>query len=90
MIITFDLTKRNVTLAERGLDFADAREVFAGRTFDAVDDRFPYPETRVITVGKLRGRIVVVVWTAVPGGRRIISMRKANSREQARYDEHLD
>ncbi|WP_208948326.1 hypothetical protein [Segnochrobactrum spirostomi] len=51
------------------MDSADAREVFAGRTFDAVDDRFPDPETRVTMVGKLRGRIAVLVWTAVPSGR---------------------
>jgi uncharacterized protein len=30
MAITFDPAKRDRTLAERGLDFADAEQVFAG------------------------------------------------------------
>jgi len=37
--ITFDPTKRAETLAELGLDFADAALVFAGVTLDAEDDR---------------------------------------------------
>lgn len=30
MLIEFDSVKRDKTLAERGLDFADAAQVFAG------------------------------------------------------------
>ncbi|MFL0413357.1 hypothetical protein [uncultured Sphingomonas sp.] len=33
--------------------------------------------------------MIVIVWTATSGGRRIISMRKANEREQARYRQRL-
>ncbi len=39
----------------------------------------------MITVGLLRGRMVVLVWTQRGAWRRIISMRKANDREQALY-----
>jgi uncharacterized DUF497 family protein len=39
MEITFDPVKRDATLAERGLDFADAAEVFSGQTFRFQDDR---------------------------------------------------
>lgn len=85
MRITFDPAKRDATLAERGLDFADAAEVFAGPTADLPDTRFPYPEPRTVSFGYLRGRLVVVVWTSAEGGRRVISMRKANDREQRRY-----
>ncbi len=85
MRITFDPAKRDVTLAERGLDFADAAEVFAGPTADLPDTRLPYPEPRTVSFGYLFGRLVVVVWTPVEGGRRVISMRKANEREQRRY-----
>jgi hypothetical protein len=42
MRITFDPAKRAVTLAERGLDFADAAEVFQGDTLDFPDDRRDY------------------------------------------------
>ena len=85
MRITFDPAKRDATLTERGLDFADAAEVFAGPTADLPDTRFAYPEPRTISFGYLRGRLVVVVWTPAEGGRRVISMRKANDREQRRY-----
>ncbi|QTH22022.1 BrnT family toxin [Rhizorhabdus wittichii] len=89
MDITFDPAKREITLRERGLDFADAAEVFAGQTFRFEDDRADYGEVRMIAVGTLRGRMVVVVYTDRPTGRHIISMRKANDREQARYKEQL-
>ena len=89
MNITFDPSKREKTLAERGLDFARAGEVFAGATFDQEDDRFEYGETRIITVGYMGGRMVVLVWTARGDARHIISMRKANDREQKRYAAHL-
>ena len=48
MAITFDPTKRDKTLAERGLDFSDAVYVFAGVTVEIDDTRKVYGETRVI------------------------------------------
>lgn len=85
MQIDFDEAKRARTLRERGLDFASVAEVFAGRHFTAEDVRVNYGERRFITAGLLDGRLVVVVWTPRGDVRRIISMRKANEREQARY-----
>ncbi|APR03274.1 BrnT family toxin [Thauera chlorobenzoica] len=90
MEIEFDSDKRDKTLTERGMDFARAGEVFAGRHFTAEDTREDYSEPRHITVGKLDGRMVVMVWTPRGEARRIISMRKANEREQARYAHRLD
>lgn len=89
MKITFDPNKRNQTLQDRGLDFADADEVFAGQTIDIVDTRHDYGEERIITVGHLRGRMVIVVWTPRDGARRIVSMRKANDREQEAFEQRL-
>ena len=85
MRITFDPAKRDRTLAERGLDFARAAEVFAGRQLTGEDSRFAYGEQRLITVGVLDGRMVVVVWTPRGNARHVISMRKANEREKAKY-----
>lgn len=90
MEIEFDSGKRAKTIAARGLDFARAGEVFAGRHFTGEDTREDYSEPRYITVGKLDGRMVVIVWTPRGESRRIISMRKANDREQARYAHRLD
>jgi uncharacterized protein len=90
MEISFDPVKRALTLADRGLDFADAAKVFDGPVFEFEDDRFAYPERRFSTIGLLDGRMVVVIWTeADDGGRRVISMRKANDREQAKFRSRL-
>ncbi len=89
MEISFDPEKRRWTLAERGLDFADAARVFEGPVFAFEDRRFDYPEARWSTVGLLDDRMVVVIWTEAGDGRRVISMRKANEREQARFRRKL-
>lgn len=87
MRISYDPAKREWTLATRGLDFEDAVEVFADplqRTDE--DTREDYGEPRFVTVGRRRDRLLVLVWTPrSEGERRIISMRKANAREQARF-----
>jgi uncharacterized DUF497 family protein len=89
MEITFDLAKREAALKYRGLDFADVAIVFEGPTHSVIDDRFDYGEERILTVGLLAGRIVIVVWTERGLARHVISMRKANEREQNRYRERL-
>ena len=89
MPITFDIAKRDKTLAERGIDFMDAALVFEGRHFTLADDRREYGEARFVTVGLLHERMVVMVWTPRGEARRIISMRKANDREQATYSPRL-
>jgi uncharacterized DUF497 family protein len=83
--ITFDPAKREATLVERGLDFADAEAIFAGRELTVEDTRRNYGEPRFQTVGCLAGRMVMVVWTPRGEARHIISMRKCNVKEQARY-----
>lgn len=88
--VEFDAAKRQKALTERGLDFARAGELFGGRHFTAEDTRDDYGEARFITIGALQGRLVVVVWTPRGDARRIISMRKANEREQARYARHFE
>ena len=84
MQITFDAAKREKTLAERGLDFADAAMIFAGVTLEIEDTRKNYGEKRVICYGLLKGRMVVVGYTPRGADRHVFSMRKANEREQAR------
>ena len=85
MKIGYDAAKRRKTLAERGLDFDDAATVFVGNHITTADDRKDYGEARFITVGYLAARMVVVVWTQRQHVRRILSMRKANDREQKIY-----
>lgn len=89
MRLTFDPAKRDKTLTERGFDFADAVKVFAGNHMTIVDDRKDYGERRFITIGRIAERMVVVVWTPRGTARRIVSMRKANDREQKIYTPRL-
>ncbi len=89
MAITFDPVKRDRNLAQRGLDFADAADVLDGPKFQFADDRQDYGEVRITTVGLLKDRMVVIIWTNRDEDRHIISMRKANEREQKRYRERL-
>ena len=88
--VTFDKAKRERTLRQRGLDFADAAEVFEGLHTVLVDDRFDYGEPRYISAGHLRGRMVVIVWTPRSEGRHIISMRYCHAKEEARWRKHLE
>jgi uncharacterized DUF497 family protein len=87
--ITFDHAKRVACLKDRGLDFEDAIFVFLGPTLNMADERVDYGEDRTITIGYLAGRMVIVVWTERDDARHIISMRKANDREQKAYQVRL-
>lgn len=90
MRITFDPSKRDQTFRDRGLAFEDAAEVFAGpKLYEFEDTRHDYGEERCIAVGFLAGRMVIVIWTPRGEARHVISMRKANGREQRLYRERL-
>ena len=89
MKIEYDSTKRDTTLENRGLDMADAVEVFIGVHITFPDIRFEYGEERFLTIDSLQGRLVVLAWTQRGEATRIISMRKANAREEKRYGPRL-
>lgn len=78
MKVEFDPAKRARTLAERGLDMAEIPAIFAGAVLTYPEDRRDYGEPRFTTIGRLRGRMVVVVWTPRGTAYRIVSSRKAN------------
>lgn len=76
MKIEFDRAKRISILENRGLDMAQADEIFAGKTITVEDDRIEYGEKRFITVGLLKSRMVILVWTPRGEARRIIRHHK--------------
>jgi uncharacterized protein len=82
--ITYDPDKRAKALAERGLDFEDAKYVFQGVTVEVEDLRKDYGEIRILCYGILAGRMVVVGYVPRGADRHVFSMRKANEREQTR------
>ena len=71
------------------MDFADAPLVMSGQQLTMLDTRVDYGEARFITVGFIENIMVMVVWTPRGEARRIISMRKCNEREQARYQQRF-
>lgn len=89
MRISYDPDKRNKTLAERGLDFEDAPDVFRGLTVEIEDLRKDYGERRILCFGLLADRLVVIGYTPRGAVRHIFSMRKANEREQSRLAPYL-
>ena len=87
MRFEWDKTKNERNIRDRSLDFADAPEMFGSPMLVLPDARKDYREDRYIGVGTGKGRVMVVVFTQRrPDVIRIISFRKANSREQKRYE----
>ena len=89
MIYEWDEAKNRSNFVKHGLDFADAKQVLAGPCVTFIDSRFDYGEERLITLGLLAGRVVIVAHAPRGDTTRIISMRKANRREQKIYQERL-
>jgi uncharacterized DUF497 family protein len=89
MHITFDPIKRLRTLEERGLDFLDAAKISQNTVREFDDTRKDYGEQRIITIGELDGKIVVMVSTPRDNGRRIISMRHAHDKEYRKFFPNL-
>ena len=87
MRFEWDPVKNALNIRKHGLSFEDAHLVFAELVVSGDDTRHTYGEARSISYGLLRGRLVQVVHTTRGDTIRIISMRKANAREQARYQE---
>jgi len=85
ILIVWSETKRVRNRRDHGLDFADAAEVFEGATFTFEDDRFAYGERRFVTLGLLSGIPVSIVHTEEPHEIRVVSFRKATTREAALF-----
>ncbi len=85
MKLDWDNAKRDWTLKERGLDFADVATLDWQEALTLADTRQFYPETRFITYGQIKGRLCVVAWCYRGDALRVISLRKANKREVLKY-----
>ncbi len=83
----WDEKKREANILERGLDFADANEIFEQQQVTRIDRRADYGEPRYVSLGMIKGRLMAVVYTERERDViRIISFRKANKREQKFYE----
>lgn len=73
---------------ERGIDFADVLVAFVDPDRRVVEDtRKDYGETRYNMLAKVEGRVFHLTYTERGEVTWIISARKANKREQRRYEE---
>jgi hypothetical protein len=81
----WDEQKRLSNARKHGIDFQDAVAIFEGDTVTVEDDRFDYGERRFVSLGRLQGRVIVVVHTEQDQVTRIISARKATKYEQRIY-----
>ena len=82
----WDDDKARINLADRGIDFMDARPIFGDLdAIDEIDDHEDYGEERILCLGLVNGRVLAVCYTERGDRIRIISARKAEKREQVRY-----
>lgn len=83
--IEFDAEKDADNRAKHGLSLAEAADLDWAGMVSFVDLRRDYGETRIQGYAELGGRLHMVAFTERSGARRVISLRKANSREVRRY-----
>jgi len=81
----WDEAKRSATVEKRGIDFLAVFRFDWTSAIIVPDARRDYGEARLVAYGRIDGRLYSVVFTESGTVRRIISMRKANRREQAAY-----
>ena len=84
--ITFDPAKNAANVRERGLPFSLVRDEFEWSSASVIEDlRTDYGETRYTAVGFIGQRLHVVIFTPRNGATHVISLRKANRREENIY-----
>jgi uncharacterized protein len=86
---SFDPSKEVANLDKHGVSRILAEALFSGPHISVVDDRFDYGETRNVAFGFIRDRLFACVYSDRGAERRVISLRKANSREARRYGEKI-
>ena len=92
MNVTFDQAKDAANLAKHGVSLTEAAGFEWGTAVVWPDTRRDYGEARMVALGYIGLRIMALVFVdrppEQPTERRIISLRKANSREVKRYAEN--
>jgi uncharacterized DUF497 family protein len=90
MNFEWDETKNRANIKKHGFDLADAEEMFRGALVVDTDTREDYGETRWVGLGPVGGSIGYVAFVVrEPDTVRIISLRKATSRERKAYEKAI-
>jgi uncharacterized DUF497 family protein len=91
MHLTFDPAKNTANQAKHGFSLPDAANFEWDTAVFWPDQRHDYDEPRMVALGYIGLRLMAMVFVdrpqSQPTERRIISLRKANSREVKRYAE---
>jgi len=86
MQFEFDDQKRLANLAKHKVDFLFAFDALLDpNAIGWLDQRRDYGEARWVCIGAVSGRLYVLIYTVRGDSARIISARKANEREKAKY-----
>lgn len=92
MQFEWDLEKSRINLEKHGLAFEHAFQIFEDFHMTVQDVRKDYGEPRFYTMGTLGTgkRVVIIVHTRRGEKVRVISMRKANRREQMIFNKYKE
>ena len=82
----WDETKAEVNTAKHGVPFTAVYEFEWDKALVIPDTRRDYGEPRWLAYAPIGKRLLALVFTIRAGRIRVISLRKANSREQTRYE----
>lgn len=85
--ISYDATKNDTNIAERGLSFEAARDFDMAGALIMEDVRRAYSERRFQALGRIGDRLHMLVFTSRNDKIHVISLRKANPREVKTYEQ---
>ena len=89
MRLEYDFQKSERNRIERSLPFDRAVDFDWENAIYYEDKRCCYPEKRIIARSYLDGRLHMLCFTLAKDGVRIISFRKANSREVKQHEKNI-
>lgn len=87
MKIIFDPDKDVINTNKHGVSLRDASQFEWDTAISWPDQRHQYGENRMVGIGYIGHRLFVIVFVNRDGMCRIISLRKANKREERMYAE---
>lgn len=89
MKFQWDSGKAKTNISKHGVPFESVTEFDFTSAMIEVDDRRDYGEERLVAVGFIGPRVVVLVYTERGDAVRVISLRKANEKEIGRYVDYI-
>jgi uncharacterized DUF497 family protein len=86
MDISYDAAKDRANRRRHGISLAEAARMNWSAVLERLDDRNDYGEDRYTALGLIEDRVYFVVYVDRGEIRRVISLRKANTRECRDYE----